>query len=236
MRLKQIQERINKLGWTLLQQETITGLHASNIIRLSVLDELKKERNVIYKEFADNRNNEIDIYSKILPSLNSFVPVITMWDTAPYAVLMKDLGLSSKKNFEPLRLESKKAMLTTVLHTLADLHTNKSINTRTLALATHVITEEWRDWCYTQLNKLPSLNLNWYNPAWIEIVKEDSNVFKLNQYKAKGPFVLTHGDPHLDNIFITSDDSILFSDWEWAALGSPLRDVTILFRMYMMWG
>ncbi|MBS4172236.1 phosphotransferase [Bacillus sp. FJAT-49736] len=51
-----------------------------------------------------------------------------------------------------------------------------------------------------------------------------------NDYEAKGPIVLTHGDPHLDNIFRKINGSILYIDWEWAALASPLRDITILVQ------
>jgi hypothetical protein len=230
MKMKQFEKRINKFGWTLLQQEMIEGLHAGNIVRLTVLDEFKKVRKLIYKEFADNRNNEIDVYSKILPSLKSFVLVITMWDTKPFAVLMEDLDLSMKKSFEHLQFENKKVALTNVLNTLADLHTNESVDIENLTLPTHAITEEWRDWCYVQLNKLDSLKLDWYNPSWIELVEEGSTLFNLSQCKIKGPLVLTHGDPHLDNVFTNTDGSILFIDWEWAALGSPFRDITILLQ------
>ncbi|WP_276609407.1 phosphotransferase [Bacillus sp. N1-1] len=51
----------------------------------------------------------------------------------------------------------------------------------------------------------------------------------LSNFEARSPLVLTHGDPHLENIF-HYEEQIWFIDWEWAAIGSPLRDITILLQ------
>lgn len=205
-------------------------MHAGHIIQISVLDKHSNKKKVIYKEFADDRNNEIDVYSKILPALESFVPVIDMWETPPHAILMNDLDRSVKNSFEHLPIESKKVTLLNILSTMAEIHTNKNIDVHSLKLEKHTITSEWYEWCLDQLNRLHALSLDWYNPSWLTVIEEIHKSFYLKRYEPRGPLVLTHGDPHLDNIFIDHDGSVLLIDWEWAALGSPLRDVTILMQ------
>ncbi|ELK44161.1 phosphotransferase, partial [Halobacillus sp. BAB-2008] len=64
---------------------------------------------------------------------------------------------------------------------------------------------------------------------WSKLIESAYQKLKLGQYTVKGPLTLTHGDPHLENVF-GYDNEIWFIDWEWTAIGSPLRDITILLQ------
>ncbi|MDZ5471408.1 aminoglycoside phosphotransferase family protein [Bacillus sp. 31A1R] len=226
--MTELENRLKEFRWKLLRKEIINGLHAGNIIRISVMDENNHVRKFIYKEFSTGRKNEIEIYSKLLPILSSFVPVIKLWNMEPEAILMEDLGTSLKKNFHQSTMEDKKITLLNILYTLSDLHsTHQDLSTTTLPK--HQMTTEWYDWCCMQLDKLSSLHLDWFQYEWEGVMKSASKLIYSN-YEVKCPAVLTHGDPHLDNVFIKNDQSVCLIDWEWAALGSPLRDMTILLQ------
>ncbi|WLR41627.1 hypothetical protein LC087_12135 [Bacillus carboniphilus] len=188
-----LEKRIIENNWMLLEQEPLSGLHAGCIKRLKLLDENKKTRILIYKEFAEDRNNEIEIYNKLLPKINKFLPVTHVWNEYPEAILMEDLGQPLKEIFNQLALEDKKQCLREILSKLAEVHTVSS-----QGLPVHQLSTEWYDWCCAQLERLSSLNLEWVDSNWIEVVKKMYEKYNIHNYKIKCPNVLTHGDPHLE--------------------------------------
>ncbi|MFD2442659.1 phosphotransferase family protein [Bacillus sp. CGMCC 1.16607] len=224
-----IENRFYEYNWTLIHKEELEGIHAGNIARMTIKDENNKVKKIIYKEFANSRKNEMDVYAKLLPTIKSMVPIIQVVSSAPEAVIMDDLGESIKENFKDLSKSKKYSLLEMILHKLLFLHNEVNKCLPHVDLPTHKVTSEWYKWACSQLNELKLQNLEWYNNSWIDIVNQSFKMINAKNYKIKGPLVLTHGDPHLENIFL-KDSSILFIDWEWAAIASPLRDITILLQ------
>jgi thiamine kinase-like enzyme len=225
--LNNLEERLKQINLRLLNMKIIQGSHAGKIYRLECLDEENQKASYIYKEFATDRKNEIDIYTKIRDYINPFSKLVSMWDSNPPAILMHDLQSPLKERFEPLTTKDKKGMLERILNRLAALHSSPPFQIAN-ELPTHQITSEWLDWCRDQLKRLYLQN-QWAKNVWIKTVEYSYSQLDIMNYKPRSPLVLTHGDPHLENIF-DAGEQIWFIDWEWAAKGSPLRDITILLQ------
>ncbi|MDP4549577.1 phosphotransferase [Alkalihalobacillus macyae] len=225
--MTQLERRIRGKKWNLLNREVINGAHAGNIFRVDVLDHKKQRGSYVYKEFATERNNEIVMYGKLTDTIEKFSKTVHVWDTAPQAILMQDLKLPVKDNYPNLTVKDKKELLSAILHKLSDLHlTNlKRSNTE---LPIHQINVEWRNWCLEELKKLCTTH-HWAKSDWMKIIEDTYDQLSIDSYEVRSPLVLTHGDPHLENIFHYHED-IWLIDWEWAAIGSPLRDITILLQ------
>lgn len=228
--MEQLENRIKHFGWRIKEVETLEGLHAGRIVKVRVLDKEERPKKLIYKEFADNRNNEIVIYNKLFPYIKYLTPIIQVWTTEPEAILMTDLNDPLKKSFDELPLAAKEEVLKQILHELIELHKIPASNFLNSNVPIHTPSTEWYEWCIGQFEKLTGLNLAWYKSDWVETVRHSFQTCEMDAYEIKGPMVLTHGDPHLDNIFRKKDGTISFIDWEWAALGSPLRDSSILLQ------
>ncbi|MCA1054081.1 aminoglycoside phosphotransferase family protein [Rossellomorea aquimaris] len=220
-----LKHRLHEKNMTLLKKEIITGAHAGQICRITVLDENGREQRLIYKEFASSRNNEIFIFSKLHPILYPLSKVVDIWDTAPEAILMSDLKAPVKKDFNLLDNQAKKDLLSNILERLAALHTDDH-NGSISDLPTHEMSSEWLEWCLDQLDRLCSEH-QWADTSWAKTITNAYRKLNIEHYKTRCPHVITHGDPHLENIFY-QNGQIWFIDWEWAASGSPLRDITIL--------
>ncbi|MCA0987392.1 phosphotransferase [Guptibacillus algicola] len=216
---------MNEQGWKLLDKKQIHGAHAGNLYRVHVVDDKGRRRAFVYKEFEENRNNEVHLYKVLSKPIGEFSKVVNVWDSVPQALLMHDLGSSLKESFPLLTMEGKKKIIDEVLERLSDLHTSE-LEGKKDELPLHKLTFEWRDWCIDELRKL-SMHVQWADGGWITIIERAYDL--LEGYQIKCPLVLTHGDPHLDNIF-HKEDEIWFIDWEWAALGSPLRDITLFIQ------
>ncbi|TLS36521.1 phosphotransferase family protein [Pseudalkalibacillus caeni] len=223
--MTQLEERLHERNWKMLKKEVIKGAHAGYIYRIQVLDKEDRKSDYIYKEFADDRNNEIKIYKKLSDYIKPFSKLVEVWDTAPQAILMCDLNTPLKEGFNLYTIENKRKLIDSILSRLAALH---SLSPSSVAkeLPTHQINSDWFDWCLVQLNKLSSQN-KWNASEWIKTIENAYKQLNLINYKQRSSFVITHGDPHLENIFY-ADEQVWFIDWEWAAIGSPLRDITIL--------
>ncbi|UOR12879.1 phosphotransferase [Halobacillus amylolyticus] len=227
--MKYLKKRISENWWELLDHEMMNGVHAGCISRITVLDECNNKRKLVYKEFAADRNNEVGIYNKLFPYVEAFFRINQVWNSNPAAILMEDLGVPLKENFEGLSSNDKRYLLTKILDKLSDLHTISTLDITGLYLPKHTLSTEWQDWCCSQLDRLCALNLNWTESSWSETVKKAYKLLGIYDYEVSGPLVLTHGDPHLENTF-EYDGSIFLIDWEWTALASPLRDLTILLQ------
>ncbi|MDP5276743.1 phosphotransferase family protein [Chengkuizengella axinellae] len=225
--LMHLEERINEKKWTLLNRKLIEGSHAGNIYRIEALDDKKRKRNYIYKEFERDRNNEIVIYEQLSNLISPYSKLVEIWDSFPQAILMHDLKSPLKNTFEKASLKKKRKLIEHILQRLSVLHTSR-FDVESEDLPKHQITSEWQNWCIHQLKKLITQQ-QWAKTEWIETIEYAYDQLDLTNYKVKCPLVITHGDPHLENIF-ESDDQIYFIDWEWTAVGSPLRDITILLQ------
>ncbi|MGR3763094.1 phosphotransferase family protein [Rossellomorea sp. NS-SX7] len=220
-----LEDRLLQINLKLLKKEVINGVHAGKIYRIEVLDGDHQKHSLIYKEFEANRNNEIAIYRNLTNYIKQFSKVVSVWESSPEAILMCDLKSPLKKEFDLLSYENKTNYIERILEKLADLHSTRNseiIN----QIPTHQFTSEWLEWCLDQLEQLSSLN-HWADTEWIKTIEEAYKKLDIRDYKVRCAQVITHGDPHLENIFYM-DEQIWFIDWEWAALGSPLRDITIL--------
>ncbi|MFP3489759.1 hypothetical protein R0K20_19370, partial [Staphylococcus sp. SIMBA_130] len=80
-----------------------------------------------------------------------------------------------------------------VLHSLSF---SENIN----GLPTHQITSEWHEWCVDQINRVCAQS-HWAKTEWIKIIDNAYEKLDLKNYKQQCPRVITHGDPHLENIF-----------------------------------
>ncbi|MCA0174669.1 hypothetical protein, partial [Bacillus sp. RAR_GA_16] len=67
-----LEERMREKRWKLLSKEIIHGAHAGSIFRVDVLDDKNQRGSYIYKQFAADRNNEIDIYEKLKNPIMQF--------------------------------------------------------------------------------------------------------------------------------------------------------------------
>ncbi|WP_163527193.1 phosphotransferase family protein [Halobacillus ihumii] len=222
-----LEQRIKEKGWELLHKKIIDGAHAGRIFRIDVLDEENKRGTYIYKEFAAERNNEVGIYGALSNHITPFSKLIEVWDSSPQAILMCDLGSSLKITFDQLSIKDKRSLIVEILQRLSDLHTT-NLNLPDSELITHRITSEWRNWCIEETEKLCAHH-KWAEPEWVQTLEDTYKQLDLYNFEVRSPLVLTHGDPHLENIF-RSKDQIWLIDWEWAAYGSPLRDITILLQ------
>ncbi|WP_214484816.1 aminoglycoside phosphotransferase family protein [Bacillus sp. SM2101] len=222
-----LEQRITKKRWKILNQEKIEGIYAGNIYRIEVLGGEDRKKNYIYKEFAHDRNNEVHIYEKLENLIKPFSKLVEIWSSYPQAILMYDLESPLKVVFENLSLNNKKDFIEQILQRLLALHTLK-LDVARNELPIHQMNYEWRNWCIDEINKL-IIQHQWAKLDWVETIKYAYEQLEINNYQVKSPLVLTHGDTHLENIFYY-EDQISFIDWEWAALGSPLRDITILLQ------
>jgi thiamine kinase-like enzyme len=223
--LTQLEERLAERNLKILKKEIINGAHAGRIYRIEAVDKENQIVTMVYKEFETERNKELHLYSKYLKIIKQFNKVITAWDSAPKAILMDDLKLPLKSDFEILTDLEKQNLIKRILARLAVLH-NLSVSENAAGLPIHQITSEWHGWCVDQMNRLGARNY-WTKTEWIKIINNAYEQLDLRNFKQQCPQVITHGDPHLENIFL-KDGQIWLIDWEWAALGSPLRDITIL--------
>jgi hypothetical protein len=197
--LTQLEERLAERNLKVLNKEVINGAHAGKIYRIETLDEENQKGSLIYKEFETDRNNELDIYSKFSHLIKQFNKVVTVWESPPKAILMYDLKSPLKKDFELLPNLDKRNLMESILERLAVLH-SFSINENTNGLPTHQITSEWQEWCVDQLNRLGTQN-HWVKTDWIKIIDNAYEQLNLKNFKQQCPLVITHGDPHLENIF-----------------------------------
>ncbi|MHA7136521.1 phosphotransferase family protein [Rossellomorea arthrocnemi] len=225
--MKHLERRLVERKLKLLQMQTIEGAHAGNIYRIEVMDEDHRRSRYVYKEFAADRSNEVEIYSKAKEYIQPFSKYVDVWDTPPQAILMRDLQSPLKKEFKGLSDRNKRKQIVSILERLAVLHSS-TIRLVANELPTHRVTSEWRDWCLDQLTRLRSRS-QWMNPDWINVIKDSYDQLDETHYNPSSPLVLTHGDPHLENIFIL-DEQVWFIDWEWTTVASPLRDITILVQ------
>ncbi|QHT46364.1 phosphotransferase [Bacillus sp. SB49] len=214
------------MKWVPLHIECITGAHAGDIFRFEIINQNEEKKKFIYKEFAEGRNNEIEVYKKLENHLQPLTKLVKWYESNPQAILMVDLGRPLKDDFMELPLHSKKKSIVSILQRLSYLYSLK-VDQTALTLDTHSITYEWSDWAIEQL-KLLNARHEWASD-WSKFIEYAYQKLKLGDYKVRGPLTLTHGDPHLENVF-SYDNEVWFIDWEWAAIGSPLRDITILLQ------
>ncbi|MCA1063779.1 phosphotransferase [Rossellomorea aquimaris] len=223
--MRQLEKRLAERNLKVLHKEIINGAHAGRIYRIETLDDENQKGRLIYKEFETDRSNELDMYSNIPHLIKQFNKVVTVWNSPPKAILMYDLKSPLKKDFDSLTDLDKRNLLKSILERLAILHSS-SFSEITNALPTHQITSEWHEWCCDQMHRLCE-HKNWAKTEWSKIIDNAYEQLDLKNYSQQCPRVITHGDPHLENIFL-ENEQIWLIDWEWAALGSPLRDITIM--------
>ncbi|WP_061809147.1 hypothetical protein [Rossellomorea vietnamensis] len=193
-----LESRLSKMNLETLSMEVIDGAHAGNIYKVEALSENENTReHYIYKEFAEGRDQEVEIHKNIEEIMTSFSRVVNVWDTSPKAMLMCDLGYPVKAVFEALSVAEKKILISDILNVLATIH---GMDTTQDELPVHQLNAEWKDWCLDQLGKLCSRK-SWASPRWERTIQEAFERLDIPHYQSKCPSVITHGDPHLENVF-----------------------------------
>ncbi|ELK44124.1 hypothetical protein, partial [Halobacillus sp. BAB-2008] len=196
--MEHLKKRLEEIKEVPIHIENITGAHAGDISRFEIINQNENKKKFIYKEFAEGRNNEIEVYKKLENNLQPFMKLVKWWESKPQAILMVDLGRPLKDDFIGLPLHSKKESIVSILQRLSYLHSLK-IDQTTLTLNTHSITYEWSEWAIEQLKSLDARH-EWASD-WSTLIVYAYQKLKLGDYKVRGPLTLTHGDPHLENVF-----------------------------------
>ena len=151
--MNHLEQRISEKRWKLLDKERIHGAHAGHIFRIDVLDDENQKGSYIYKEFAHERNNEINVYERLSKPIKQFSKLVQVWDSYPQAILMCDLKLPLKDSFHLFSLTDKQNVILTILQRLADLHT-VILDKSAYGIKAHHISSEWRTWCLDEMDKL----------------------------------------------------------------------------------
>ena len=99
--MNHLEQRISEKRWKLLDKERIHGAHAGHIFRIDVLDDENQKGSYIYKEFAHERNNEINVYERLSKPIKQFSKLVQVWDSYPQAILMCDLRVTVKRFLSP---------------------------------------------------------------------------------------------------------------------------------------
>ncbi|WP_281658119.1 hypothetical protein [Halobacillus sp. Cin3] len=60
-----LNQRLQEVKKSPIHSEMIKGAHAGNVIRIETFNQNGEKEKLIYKEFAKDRNNEIDMYKKL---------------------------------------------------------------------------------------------------------------------------------------------------------------------------
>lgn len=225
--------RLNDLQVVPVSIRRLKGNYTGKLYRIHAKDRDAKYINVIYKQFAKHRCNEIEIYQSLYPLLPQFMPrTLQVYRTGDKAMLFEDLGQSIKTQID-VSGELQKENLLEILAKLADLHTIGQ-NLRGMLLKNNILinykqVNNWMKWASPMLKELERQQFPWFSSTWITKFNEQVELFNARGIAPSGNITLTHGDPHLDNVFI-KNKNVYFIDWEWATITSPLRDFTLLIQ------
>ncbi|MFB4213379.1 phosphotransferase family protein [Shouchella sp. JSM 1781072] len=221
-----LEERLASMNFKIIALKEIKGLYAGKVYRIHVLSDSQIKQSFIYKELAQERNNEISIYNSLSPYLKDYFPLIKIWQNTPQAILMNDLGDSVKISWKNLNSSTKVDQLRTIIQSLISIHSINPDIIKNNSIVDHRLTKEWQHECTKNLLKLAN-QVDWVKEEWFQLIEQAYNQLEL--FTPSILKVITHGDPHLENIFY-NNGKVKFIDWEWVAMSSPLRDITILLQ------
>lgn len=227
-------ERFGSLGYTVLSCERQIGPYAAEIYRVIACSREGKTESLIYKLFAPGRLQELSVYEKIGSIIAPFLPATHgLFRDPPPAMIQFDAGQSLKNAFLQENKSGKKRLLAAIMDRIAELHITAADSTIKLADDMHLPqlapNPEWGNWAITALKSwtpTASHSLQWSLDSLEERIMR---FYALEQNYRSPTLTLTHGDPHLDNLF-SCHDQIYLIDWEWAGLSSPLRDVSLILQ------
>ncbi|MED1800670.1 phosphotransferase [Brevibacillus porteri] len=225
-----ISQRFRSLGLSILSHFKINGAHAGNIYRVKTEVEGNSENSFIYKEYASDRTNELKVMEMLAPIIGSYTPKIySTFDRNPPAIIQSDAGIPLKKVMSDYSLMDQVEILNKILETLSEFHINALTLSQKISKESHLVShapsKEWGEWAIKNLSQLKGFDIN--ELMTIEFIANKFYSMTTN-YKPKVA-TITHGDPHLDNVFLTGEQ-IKFIDWEWAGFTSPIRDVSFILQ------
>ena len=178
--MNDMESRLSKMNLEILSMKEIGGAHAGNIYKVEALNKNENTReHYIYKEFAEGRDQEVEIHRNIGEIMTSFSRVVNVWETSPKAMLMWDLGDPVKAGFEALPIGAKKILISDILKVLASLHGMENAQDK---LPVYQLNAEWKDWCLNQLGKLSSRK-SWASPQWERTIKEGYERLDIPHYQ-----------------------------------------------------
>ncbi|WP_025028272.1 aminoglycoside phosphotransferase family protein [Caldalkalibacillus mannanilyticus] len=213
--------------------EELKGSFASKIYRIRAQNKDKQPLSLIYKIFQEGRDQEVEIYQKLSQHLEKWMPPVhAMFLEEPRSILIEDMGASLKAEKHSEQVEYYNVQL--VLKALADLHSSSRVKVEkwmTEGLITpYPYSAEWAVWTIEQMKRLNESDSMFQVDKWLMPLTEKIEQF-YPQYPSAilAPLTVTHGDPHLDNLFVHQGQAI-FIDWEWVHVASPVRDISILLQ------
>lgn len=198
-----IHTRLHALNIHNFSVSTVEGTYAGDIYRIH-----SEMGDFIYKQFDTDRDNERKIYKVLYPVLADVIPLVHNFGDA---ILMKDLNTSMKHK--------------TIMHDdiVAVLEVLKSIHFRTYpAEVTSSLPNQREN--HIELRWLKDQAKQLKHPSINDIYQSLERIYD-NLIPLQLELQVTHGDCHLDNIFV--DDKVYLIDWERAALASLVRDITM---------
>jgi|GEM_PF-3418902 len=111
-------------GWTALHSAQLTGGFSASLFALRARSQSGAERNLIYKQFAPGRADELHVYSQLLPKLNGYAPdaLALIHTPGEQGILMDHAGATVKSVLLMKDRAGRQAILTAAITWLADLH------------------------------------------------------------------------------------------------------------------
>ena len=225
-------------GWTVLSSEPLTGGFAASLFALCARSQSGAERNMIYKQLAPGRSDELHVYSHLLPKLGGYAPAALAFIDTPreQGILMDHAGATVKSLLLRKDRVGQQAILTAAITWLADLHVRYAERSQSWLQAGIVGLYPFESsWTYA---KEALQALTWLvaplRPGSIVDVYILSEIGAMMEWFyprypgfMAGRTTITHGDPHLENLLFWHGRFCLI-DWEYTAVAVPSRDLAIL--------
>jgi len=226
--------------WRVVSVEAIVGVYAAKLYRISVIDNVEVTHRLIFKEFAPNRAQEIQIYLTLLNSLPDYVPqlhtLVQRDDKNPAGMLVDDAGPTLKETLRQIDAAPAKKLLLEAVQWLAKLHL--AFETQSADWLARGVLQEypldsslaWGTEALSALTWFRDEDCCGVRDAEIDEVCAMVNAF-YPRYPAyvKGKTTVTHGDPHHENILYLQQTFSLI-DWEFCCVTVPQRDIAIFLQ------
>lgn len=232
-------ERIHSLGLRMVRMKERQGPFAARIYEVFAKKSGSgKTERLMYKLAPKDRSGEFDLIGKLGDELSAWLPdIVHRFEDEPRALLMKYAGepLLESHPISPAHPEQRLRLLSRIAGILSNLHlgTEGKIGAwvREGKLGAYAYSREWANRALSLAGSCRSLGQPVMEDAQYEELREKVNHFYrgYSEKAMRGPYVLTHGDPHWGNI-LQHGGIVTLIDWEWAQAASPMRDAAIMLQ------
>ncbi len=227
-------------GWTALSSERLTGGFSASLFALCMRSQYGAERNMIYKQFAPGRSDELYVYRQLIPRLGGYAPTALAFIDTPgeLGILMDHAGIPVKSVLLMKDRAGRQAILTAAITWLADLHVRFAEHSQSWLQAGIIGLYPFQSSLAYAQEALQALT--WLaEPRQPRSVVDASTLSEISAMMEwfyprypdfmDGRTTITHGDPHLENLLFQHGRFCLI-DWEYTAVAVPSRDLAILLQ------